>query len=633
MKTHLQFSLVGDEEKAREYMGVAASLHSQGVSYYAPDSMTEILIHQDTATITVHMDCPYHLMVPQTYEGDVTGLYEIGLIGYSHRKDSLVPSGMLQSSYVGYEGDFQYGNEMHYMTDGITVSGACVGQGLATSLYPEAFEATVVVGSAVTEDVLNARHGENGTGSATPQGFRPTKRYFSAVRTVGMQGQNTFGLVPHKADRTGDNPAYTALLGYSYLASNQIDQYSGETLVTSYHDVQHRIGYVTEGRDGASYGAYYLADDFIAVSIPADWSSCWPVMWNVSNGKTVMLHRYRINNSAKWFGGSFGLKLILVEGPAITLYDLSASPLLTGYSYAATFSMTPEDYPDTTITYGYATNDLGYPPTFAPHDYIRMGVMLFDFGLHSKKAAVVTTDGTIVTFSRRLRLHRHPTNQAVGSKLCCFAITEYGITQLSVLATYWDYAEFPADAGVARTDYVELRAIAISTTTILLFYDKQVETYAGSWSFVSVGWFRRVSTDGGVNWAAEEQVSFSGVAALWEWSRPRLVVDGEAVGVTRLIAGYISKTVAGATKTYADASVLLSEDGGLTWTLSPMSAPNINYQAPAGAVFVNGDAGLGTLHNHGCWEDGYEPSPHKHLPNFYGTPTAICRDSTNDAGL
>lgn len=634
----LTFNLLGDEETAQQYTGHASHLYQMGLKYGAPNSMVEIAIHGNVATIMAHMDCPYHLMVPQTYQDSPEGYYEVGLIGYSHRKDAIVPSGLYQSSYVGYEGDYQYGMEVHYMTDGIAVHGACIGQGVSVTLYPEVFDATVCVAGAVTEDVMNARHGADGTGQGAPMGFRPTKQYFAAARVVALQGENTFSVVPHKADRTDPAaPAYSALIGYSYLASGTpVTQVNGSNVqVTSYFEMQHRFGYVTDGKGGPSYNAYYLGDDFCDTTYK-EWSSCWPVIWNLSNGVSVLLHRYRINDSSKWFGGSFGLKLIRVEGPPIMLYDLSVAPLLTGYSYASTWSFMEADYPDTSSSYGINTYENASPDLFVPHDHMRMTVLMFDFGINSKKAAVVTANGTLVTFSRRLRMHRAPTNQALASQLCCFAVTADGISQLSVLDSYWDWAEYAADstaAGAVRKNYTGLRAIATNSTTAILFYELQLETGVGTSVFSSQGWFRRVSTNGGVTWGSAEALTFTGTSGLWEWSRPRVVVDGESVAVTRLIAGYLEKTVAGATKTYGDASVLLSDDGGLTWMKSVASAPGINYKAPAGAQFLNGDAGLGTLHNHGSWEEGYEPSPHKHLPNFYGTPTQICRDSTNDAGL
>lgn len=634
----LVFNLLGDEETAQQYTGHASQLHRMGLKYGAPNSMVEITIQGNVATIMAHMDCPYHLMVPQTYQGSPEGYYQIGLIGYSHRKDAITPSGLYQSSYVGDEGDYQYGNEIHYMTDGIAVHGACVGQGTNIVLYVETFYATVCVGGAVTEDVLNARHGADQTGQATPMGFRPTKRYYAAARVVALQGENTFALTPHKVDRTDPAaPSYTALLGYSYLVSGTpTTQVNGSNVqVTSYFEMQHRFGYVTDGKAGGSYDAYYLGDDFCDTTYK-EWSSTWPIVWNLSNGVSVLLHRYRINDAAKWFGGSFGLKLIRVEGPAIMLYNLSAAPLLTGYSYAATWSFMATDYPDTSSAYGVTNYEGASSDLFVPHDHMRMAVLMHDFGIHSKKAAVVTANGTLVTFSRRLRMHRAPTNQSYASQLCCFAITADGISQLSVLDSYWDWAEYLADssaAGAVRKNYVGLRAVATNTTTIILFYEKELETGVGTAVFNSQGWFRRVSTDGGTTWGTEEALTFAGTSALWEWSRPRVVVDGESVAVTRLIAGYLEKTVAGSTKTYGDASVLLSEDGGLTWTKSIASAVGINYTAPAGAQFINGDSGLGTLHNHGSWEDGYEPSPHKHLPTFFGTPTQICRDSTGDPGL
>lgn len=635
MKT-LTFNLIGDEEAAAAYKGLACSMYRNGLLHATPDSMTTILIRDGaipSCDITVHMDCPYHLMVPRTDETGVNN-YTVGLIGYSHRKDAIVPHGAYRSPAYGDEGMFQYGNEIRYISDGIALHGACVGIGSFYPAQPDSFYATVTVGGAVTEDVQNvAGRDVDNVGSSTPQGYIPQKRYFVAARVVSLQGNNTYSLVPHKVDRTdATKPIYTGLLGYSYLVSGDpVYQYQDTTLVCSYYEFQHRLGYVSEGKTTSEFNAYYLGDDFCD-TVGRDWSSVFPVLWNISNGQTVMLMRKRTNDATKWFGGTFSFSLILIEGPTIIFYDLALTGLLSPYFYQSWWSFVTTDYPNTSTQYGHMV--IPGSIMFAPHDYLRMSVLMHEFGMNMKKAAVVVADGTLLTFSVRVRCHRPPTNYAWGSELCCFAVTASGVYQRSKLFTYWAYYEYSGgeDAPVPRIVYTDLRAVYLGNNTVALFYEKQTETGTGTAVWVSDGWFRIESTDNGYTWGTPAAVTFVDVDASFEWSRPLMVSAGATAATTKLIAGYMGKTISGGTKTYEQASVLLSDDGGATWTKSIAAAPTINYQADTSVTFVNGDSGVGSLHNHGSWEDGYEPSPHKHLPNFYGIPTAISRNSSGDPG-
>lgn len=639
--------LFGDEDAAAMWVPFAKSMAAHGVSAMSPDSVTDIQIVRNgpecTIYIHTHMEVPYHVMVPKAAPQYGDSAYFIYLLGYAHRKEAITPAGLNLTQVEVLPGESQYGNEVHYISDGMAVlSSGITDQETIYQWQPEDFTTVMSINGAIMEDALYAK-----TQAGNPGGFLTDRHYVSMSRIVGMGGAIHHTITPHGVQRTNPlHPTYAAVCGHIYTDSYAL-RYQDHTGATQtdpaladvlYRSVNHVLTYITEGAT-SSFSTYLLGEDFFDIAFAnsplsttesGDWSAITPIVWNVGNLTSIVLYRNRIANPAKVYGGTFGLVAKRISGIPPLPYAATCADLTSAaYHSFPTFSFHATDYPNPPTDYGFVVSN----GVFFSWDQERVAVLLHTLAKDARNQCPVSQTETL-TFGQRIHMNQVPNNLTThDAEIWCFSVTSAGVAQKSFVYAYWseycEVADLPANTPRRSCGF--FRTVVVAPNTVVFIFRRSISYNYGPW--LLDGYFRKVSTDGGTTWGAEEKLNFSGVSQNWNWSLPKVVRLGTTSENAVLVAGYIEVEYGATSKVFKRGGVLQSEDGGLNWHMTGTAAPDLDYTADLSYVFTNGDSGVGSVHNHGCYEDGYEPSPFKHLPNYYGTARPICRDSAVDPNL
>lgn len=627
------YFLLGNEEEAARWVGYAEQLHDAGMRGGSPDGLVTIDILDGIAHIHAEMNCPYHLIAPK---GMASGGYEIYYLGYSHRKDAITPAGV-DKTFGGSAGDALVGYDIKYISDGIAMKGAMLLADNEQQNWAAAeYDALAYIGNAVIEDVSMSRHGGGTVGGYGASGFALTMSfYFQVVNPL------LFTATPHMVDRTlPDAPRYIGYIGYLHRTNTTpIIEYANTTAMTKYTVTNIMVAALEDGKAGADGTTYNLGVDIFAetdtsytpdILAPANSIATPPLIWNFTNGKSIILCRKRTTGSY-WFGGTFGYYCLRIEGNAFTAYGASSAALTTTYSYSTSFAWDSTYYPNSTTTYGVFVS--GGSGVFNPWDMYRMDWLLFDFQVNYGDT-VATSNSELLTFASRRYCNFYPTNYTNDARLCCFAITTTGITQKAVMLDYYSTNYATGGGGGTPTGdkywIGRVRAACIGSNTVIVIFERTRHD-AGTLEQLGSEHLRMVSTDNGATWGTPTTVTFSGLDTNYELGNIVVVTPTGDADTAVLLASYLAKDISGSDKTYRKASILKSEDGGATWSVGATAAPDLNYTTSAFGSFPNG--GIGRLFNFGDHDDGFAPSPHRHLPTFYGTARKICRDLSVDPNL
>lgn len=629
---YVPVNLFGDEDLAQEFAAEAMAMHRDGVrgriSFGKSGAVSaDILDH----AIHIHADFmpEYILIVPMTATDVGLGYYRNYVIGYSHRRDTMLPYGLDNMySLAGYTVTSQY-DDPQYISDGYASQAMCQYPNGATIGRPTVMGITLSI-SALRDELFDNLPSEAGpiqgvllgglgyTCLVSPLPGQWELPPFTSTPYGVVRGGNVIVSTCAGTTRQTNATVYEYdhvrlgvdfMMGYSLVEGICLMARSSQSTGVAGYVFQINNDIMFEWDRRESNQQYYYEDGSLI--------SAWPVVTiPIGNNSILIVARNFVADASRFFGGKFELRCWSVRGNSPLIYSASAvgaveAYLLAADGYYACYSTAAEPHV-------YNTNDNVY----------RMCFFLNELSLGARCAIPLGNGTTLVVARVAPQDYEGAPPQ---EQLVCVACTESGITHRGTLKTYYGWGVsmggYQYRAGTTCMKHTLIGATFLGGGCVAVFYRRDyvypAETY--------IGIFRFMSDDGGVTWS-ESQCSFD-QAGQFMFTAPKLVTAGTG-GSAKLIAGLLPIEDRSAT-TYAFDSVraCLSDDGGLTWTNSPMGSVGLEFELSKPVVPSNHITGLGTVMRYGNYDDGYAPSPYTHLPNFYGTPSKGSRDSSADPNL
>lgn len=625
---------LGDEDRALTHFAEAEALYMAGRVGGQLSDGTVIDISDGVAYVHSPFLAEYIILAPRD-AGLGDSSYFLDLYGYNHRKDAMIPEGRMNViadySVNGYPNNI--GPEAIYISDGVM---AYASLSVTTDAKPLRDPESYVIDfgfMGATEDL------QTNETAFTVQGFAGCHIGFEGTASFFSQGPYLFCANAYGVDRTGSAPVYRALFGVNYQAAQSmiVDTYNSGNSDVQYKLVSVGFLYASVGRDSAfDYALYELAVGVMRYDDPGGMiSSQFPVVVPLGNNRAVTLYKKRNANAAYLFGGSFAIGSTKISGTGFSQVALATTGVTGGWFYqtewnhgtsaSTTLTTTSDD-----VKFNYLMETLTHAASFV------VPLSQDETLIVGKKVYVGYTEGTADWSNATL----------LGSaQLMCYSVTDTGFAEQGTVALYFDDfydGTHPVAGGAVtlyRHDVVGMLGLGLSGTDrkVVVFAHRYSATYTGSPpTFAYDGLYRFYSDDSGATWGAGTQVTLDwgvdGAPPSWRFAPPKIAgftAGGEAIVLLGVTFG---TPVTGGTE-LTDSTMFSSSDSGLTFELSPTGTVDLSYVLPTGSSIFQPGRGMTSVQDFGNHEDGYAPSPYRHMPTYYGTPTAACRDSAADPNL
>ena len=621
----------GDEDRAQAHYADAYALYQSGSPGVQLSDGTIIDIVRAGGVPIAYINspflCEYAVLAPRQTEVG----YQLDVYGYYHRKDAMIPQGkqIISVSYAGNGFPYFIGPEILYITDGIALKlTSCIAQ----STYSRRTPVNYILSMSLMSPVEDLQTDSNGT--ATVQGFMAFEGGIPLKVSWALQGDNLYSACPYGVDRTGAFPVYRAVVGSHYEdAGTLITQYynSGNSSV-QYSMVYPILAYISAGKGATpDGGGNTFNSDIMVPNVSNVESAPYPIVIPLGNNRVFILSRKWTANSSLIYGGSFSLAAYVVSGAGYSFSAASTAGITTNYYVGTSWNFGP--------TSGAAI--------VTPYDNAR-NWGLFDAMAESARVCLpLSNDETLIDGYRvGISAAWGKADTTYNAQLVCFSVTSTGIAQKSVVFSFWDQFVSPGNHSIYTSNMPRHMPAVLGfckigsgneAGKIYLYYTMQ---YAPDFN-TDLAWDgvkRFVSSDDGATWSAMEAVTLNLTTeadptepAAFMLSPPKWVgsnADGDPI----IVCGYIRADTVGSDVALTKASIV-SSVGGLIFDVGNSGTADLGYILDPNGWLMHTQTGLGSLQHFGNHEDGYAPSPHRHLPNYYGTPTKICRDSSGDPNL
>lgn len=624
------YQFLGDEDRAMTHQHEATELAHAGIPGAQLSDGTTISIVDEGGHKTAFINSPflaeYIVLAPRAAQEEG---YVLELYGYNHRRDAMVPNGdfRVSTSFSGNGFDAMIGFEAMYISDGIA--------GLIT-LHDSSSDDDVVRDpktyiisfgfSGTTEDLQT-----DSATTYTVQGFPSTSTGFQATTSYYAQGSYLASLAPYGVDRTVSSPVYRYVIGTNYEAAQSMIV---ETYNSGNSDVQYKIVtvgflYASIGKDSAfDYGLYQITTGVMRYDDPGGMiSSQFPVMVPLGNNRAVAFFKRRTINATYLFGGEFSLGATLIEGTGFSQTTLSTTGLTNGWFYQSVWNHGTSADTNLQLT----------------SDTVKINYLLDSMAYMAPSAVPLSQDETLVA-GHKIYVGYNETNWASAAnpwsaQVMCYAATSLGVSEKGAIVSYFDEfydGTYPGYGSPTLYRYTMVGMLGLGGDKVVAFFHRRSAAFGGVPAFAYDGLYRFNSADGGETWSAPVHVYLEwgedGPPSSWIFSPPKhagYAADGEAI----ILLGVTFATAVTGGLELTDTTLFNSSDSGLNFVLSPTGTVDLAYVIPTGGTIFHRERGMTSVQDWGNHEDGYAPSPYRHLPTYYGTPTAACRDSANDAGL
>lgn len=625
--------LTDDEDVAQEFAAEARLLHAQGVRGRVPLGRSGgVLADISDYAITISVDFmpEYTLSVPLTAEELGAGYYRNWIVGYTHRRDTMVPLAKdLLVDHSGYSNQIAQYDDRQYISEGYISRTHCVFPNGAVLGRP------TVMGLSLSIAVEPADLHSNQTGLA---GVLPGVKsggmgYTCMVSPLpGEWEQPPFTSTPYGVVRTG-TPSVSVCAGVTRQVDNTVYEtdhfklnqtwYIGYTYVNTIVLMARSFSGSTSGylfsfgtdimfQYDRQAGVYYYEDGSLVSAYPV-------VVIPLGNHSVLVVARQFVADPTyEVFDGKFIMQCWTITGE---------SPLANVASAAGANAA----YMNQTEDAGYAT--YCFAPNYNVYDpngnTWRLVGYLNELSI-TARSAVPLGNGTTLVFGRVAPpdFDGAPPQE----QLVCSTASTSGLGHRGVLGTYYGWGKQMSNFAYrnpSNTCYKHyfLGACHLGLNTVVAFYRREVvypyEAY--------IGVVRFMSEDAGVTWT--EQVCTFNFSSDVLFTCPRVVSLRTESAAARLVVGILPREDTGTTIRYSLVHVAVSDDSGASWAEGPVGSVGIELDLlkPAGAS--NHVTGIGTLMHIGNEDDGFAPSPYANLPTFYGTPSLACRSTANDPNL
>lgn len=640
--------LRGNEDHAQQLVPRALNMYQQGVAreYFEDDSL--ITIADGVITIETTHHAPIQLFSPLDYDepGAGTYAYKLWLLGCAHRKDAMLTAAEYSIVSSTYEAQFpvDVGPELIYMSDGVAYVGHAAMWEEATQLrsYKSFIGMFGVTG--ITEDSIS-----EGTNTIVgPSGVANAITEVSCLGCEQQQSDNLYSACCYGTDRTDPlRPKYRFIVGCSIhtdatmvtdtwyykkeaegpVFSGQIRYYVGEQVFI----------YVT-AQQGEAPTAYYYSlgyDVFVKdkdgdTSLPPGFedytmpgNGVFPVIIPLGNQRVFIVYRKRIDDTTQILGGRFQLFGKVVSGMGMTQTDAniealkekwSATALSVGWSFGA--KGTPEDGGGG----GWPTID---------NDEANMWWCIESLAVRARYAVPISQDETLVISTLATWEEDYPPGSNIPApwSQVCWSFTPTGVTKKSTLVVYGGHDQSNPQRPI---DYFfePHGAVHGSAQNVYVLFER----YAWTGTWVNQGPMLFTSTDDGATWDSGQFVTMTNdedSTGTYYLSSQLLYLGRNATDTGDVLSiGYADTAQVTGAREIKNPKLMTSEDSGVTWTAQKSGGAGRQYTWPNGYYLYHTSRGLCSAHLTGDAVDGFEPSPYRHLPTYYGTPTKACRTFT-----
>lgn len=630
MPTPLQTVLIGDEDLAKQYVAEANRLYEMRISGQQFDSGVRISI-VDGPSPVAYIEADYN---PQTQvralRGSAYGEYYIEHYGYNHRKDAMLPRGTFSvtNSFDNIGLGHPICAEVKYISDGVTMTFVVHDDYADHSMRDTVYLVIDTVLNSLTED-FHSDMTDYGTvaGFTTFSMALPTScgwlylydRFYSA---------HGYGVL-----RTGSSPRYSGIMGFVYDGGgslvNQTYGTSGDKTAT-WKVVSPSIFIPWNSKTGGSdYAFINLPADIVIYNNPGHMTTTYyPLVFPLGNHDAMVLHRKRNANSSYIYGGTFELVATRVSGSTPSTSAASVVGVTSGY-----FQETAWHW-DLTSTNGTVLSSM---------DDVRSWIMM-DFSAGSNCMVPLAT-GETLWMVYRWGIGAHfgmAPDRAYNAQWVCISVTPGGFAQKGVVQSYWDDYAGSAMSNPNFSDTTSPRFIIYSVGVVALdtanvrFYATRMRAEGGSNQFNFDGFLVYSSGDGGATWSEPQPVVVNGrstgepdVFNGKKASPPKLIANNAGDYVIAMSLTYLN-TVGGVTDQMS-ATLITSKDG-VTFETEPIGTVDISVSGAYNFAFHNPDT-LFEVMDYGNHDEGFSPSPYKHLPTYYGTASKASRDNAADPNL
>jgi hypothetical protein len=632
--------LHGDEDRAADAIGAALQMYQSGSvgGQLSDGTVVQIDRYSDVVNIIAEFLPQYQLLLPFAVEG--VGAYTEYLLGYSHRRDALLPSAVVElydHSGTGWDlgsMDFQY------MSDGMALLAVAHSTYMQTPSPGEGVAARTSLSiTGVPEDLLT-----NAIDIGTPLGVRSANVVVAGVGCVKPPiitewfTASPYGLVrssPRKAavcaamvrqlSGTVYEQEYTAdsaqrFMGYSLCVTSLVHLVAteGAAPVAVIFDLGLDVIYEYDRATGGPP----LYPDGSGVTVPT------PCVIPLGNHSVLVVTRSQVVNAQKFFGRDFTIKAFNIAGESPSGYVASTTSLISTY-FGSDISFTDPAY--TFPAMGYARNSA----VFKHYGFF------FELARNCRNP-VPLASGEVLVFTK-ITYNMWPGElgyPGYSEQYVCLACDSTGIYPRGVVDSYVGdcfNAHNTTYGGLVDVvwDYAYIGAVSVGGGNVIVFI-----RVTKVWPYVAdEGILRFTSSDSGATWSAATHIS-NDVAGTspYVMTAPRWV--GPSEGITtgledaKLIAAIYKRTSNGdGTETIQDTRLVRSDDGGSTWVSAPDASGTKSLDVLDAYAAYNPVAGFGSIHHTGNHEEGYAPSPYTNVPAFFGTAGAASRSPANDPNL
>lgn len=619
---------LGDEERAMTHATEALTLYHAGLKdgYLRDD--TTISVNGNVVTVEATFHPQFSLFTPVDVP-DNPGQYRLRRLGAIHRKDAMLPMGLFSNATV-YDAAYPdaIGSECFYGTDGILATATI---NVPATLSEKADIQDYILNfsiAGVTEDLI-----QGGNESAmTPQGFLNASAYVYSCVSLMSQGDTYYSAAWYGVDRSGSYPVYAFSIGHQVYATGTLLQSAynngGGTSYVKYYEIYQAFSFLKAGRqfttDSNSYG---LGTDVIEYDAEYPESGIfhnapYPVVIPLGNQRVFILYRERVADANKIFGGTFRIQAYLASGSNFSF----TSPAVSGIT----------SFLDTPAGYGCGTVGSGYS---IPQDAVRVNYLFETLGISARTAVPVSQDETLV-FGWKDPLALNTT-----IKWICYSVTPTAITEKSIVVGFYTSPD-PSNPR-ALNHYSYRGAVHLGGTKVAVYFlHLTMAIGANTWS--EHGIVRFLSDDDGTTWDSGTLCSYTSSVAnngMLISTKPIYIGETSDAEPTSIVAlGAADRETIDANTFYAkNAKIMSAPDDGLTFVETHSGAGDLKLTATGSVIsgggvvslysYANETNGIMSLVEHGEPISGFAPSPYKHLPTYYGTPTKASRDSSGDPGL
>lgn len=649
-KSSPTISLLGDEDRASLLVSQALHLYESGATgaYVEDDSV--IAISGNNITIETSHHAPMSIFSPLDAPGGTDTDYNLWLLGCSHRKDAMLTAARYVVVSSTYAGSFprNIGPELIYMTDGI----AFVGHGAAAATTSVLRTYTQFVGMlgvcGITEDNI----GEGQDSVVGPGGIATAIAEVSCAGSEQQQGDNLYSACCYGVDRTTEptRPRYRFIVGCS-LHTDAVQKTStwyfndAGTIKPGqahYYDINNVFVYLTAQREAAPTAYYYSLGNDIAISeIDYDttaapgftseaypWNGVFPVVVPLGNQRVFIVYRKKTTDTSKVFDGSFNLYGVVVSTMSMSQSSADVAPLkakLTAAAQANGWSFGDKGDSGSGGFSGRPTHD---------HDAITMWWAMENMAVRARGAVPISQDETLVISLEAGWDQHDPPGSANASPWyqVCYSFSSSGVTKKSTLTA--GYNGHDATRGLPLDYFYEWHGACHGSGQNVYVLFTRFAYISSAW--VDQGPMLFTSDDDGTTWDGGQFVTMTNdedSTGTYYLSANLLYLGRNSADTGDVLCiGYADTAQVTGAREIKNPKLMTSEDSGVTWTASKSGGAGREYTWQNGYYLYHTSRGLCSVHLTGDAVDGFEPSPYRHLPTYYGAAGKMCR-TVNEPGL